>query len=41
MKISNNKYRDLIDRAMSVNGRKETIDLLYEAENLKKIRSLS
>tara|TARA_Y100000589_G_C26858497_1_gene508965 strand:- start:217 stop:330 length:114 start_codon:yes stop_codon:yes gene_type:complete len=31
MKISNKKYRDLISRAMSVNGRKETLDLLYEA----------
>ena len=31
MKISNKKYRDLIALAMSVNGRKETINLLYEA----------
>ncbi len=31
MKISNKKYRDLISCAMSVNGRKETLDLLYEA----------
>jgi len=38
MKISNKRYRDLIALAMSVNGRKETIDLLYEAEKLIKIK---
>ena len=31
MKISNKKYRDLIALALSVNGRKETLSLLYEA----------
>ena len=36
MKISNKKYRDLIARAMSVNGRKETLDLLYEASKFNK-----
>ena len=36
MKISNKKYRDLISRAMSVNGRKETLDLLYEAAKFNK-----
>ena len=36
MKISNKKYRDLIALAMSVNGRKETINLLYEAAKFNK-----
>ena len=31
MKISNKKYRDLIALAKSANGRRETLDLLYEA----------
>ena len=38
MKISNKKYRDLIALAMLVNGRKETLDLLNEAENLIKTK---
>ena len=38
MKISNKKYRDLIARAMSVDGRKETLDLLYEAAKFNKNR---
>ncbi len=36
MKISNKKYRDLIALAKSVNGRKETINLLYEAAKFNK-----
>ena len=36
MKISNKNYRDLIALAMLVNGRKETLDLLHEAEKLNK-----
>ena len=36
MKISSNKYEDLIVLAMSVNGRKETLDLLYEAVKYNK-----
>ena len=36
MKISNKRYRDLIALAMSVNGRKETINLLYEAAKFNK-----
>jgi len=36
MKISNKKYRDLISLAMSVNGRKETLYLLYEAAKFNK-----
>ena len=36
MKISNKKYRDLIALAMSVNGRKETLDLICEAEKYNK-----
>ena len=36
MKISNKKYRDLIVLAMLVNGRKETLDLLNEAEKFNK-----
>ena len=36
MKISNKIYRDLIALAMSVNGRKETINLLYEAAKFNK-----
>ncbi len=36
MKISNKKYRDLISLAMSVNGRKETLYLLYEAAKYNK-----
>tara|TARA_B100000900_G_scaffold322115_1_gene281447 strand:- start:324 stop:437 length:114 start_codon:yes stop_codon:yes gene_type:complete len=36
MKILNRKYRNLIALAMSVNGRKETLDLLNEAAKLNK-----
>ena len=36
MKMSNKKYRDLIALAMLVNGRKETLDLLNEAEKFNK-----
>tara|TARA_Y100000589_G_scaffold30686_1_gene25633 strand:+ start:261 stop:374 length:114 start_codon:yes stop_codon:yes gene_type:complete len=36
MKITNKKYRDLIDLAMTVNGKKETLDLLYLAAKLNK-----
>ena len=36
MQISNKKYRDLIALAMLVNGRKETLDLLNEAEKFNK-----
>tara|TARA_Y100001978_G_scaffold168872_1_gene157503 strand:+ start:303 stop:416 length:114 start_codon:yes stop_codon:yes gene_type:complete len=36
MKISNKKYRYLLALAMSVNGRKETLDLLYEAAKFTK-----
>ena len=36
MKISNKKYKDLIALAMLVNGRKETLDLLNEAEKFNK-----
>ena len=36
MKISNKKYRDLIALALLVNGRKETLDLLNEAEKFNK-----
>ena len=36
MKISNKKYRDLIALALLVNGRKETLDLLHQAEKLNK-----
>ena len=36
MKISTKKYRDLIALAMSVKGRKETLDLLYEAAKFHK-----
>ena len=36
MKISNKKYKDLIDRVMSANGRKETLFLLHEASKLIK-----
>ena len=36
MKILNKKYRDLIPLAMLVNGRKETLELLYEAEKFNK-----
>ena len=36
MKISNKIYRDLIALAILVNGRKETINLLYKAAKLKK-----
>ena len=38
MKISNKKYRDLIALALSVNGRKETLDLLHEADKLIKTK---
>tara|TARA_B100000212_G_scaffold58076_1_gene38973 strand:- start:249 stop:362 length:114 start_codon:yes stop_codon:yes gene_type:complete len=31
MKNSNKKYRQLIALAMTVDGRKETLNLLYEA----------
>jgi len=36
MKISSKKYGDLIALAMSVNGRKETLDLLSEAAKYNK-----
>ena len=36
MKMLNKKYRDLIALAMAVNGRKETLDLLYEASKFNK-----
>ena len=36
MKILDKKYRDLISLAMAVNGRKEILDLLYEAAKLNK-----
>ena len=36
MKISNKKYSDLIALAMLVNGRKETLGLLHEAEKFNK-----
>ena len=36
MKILNSKYRNLIALAISVNGRKETLDLLNEAVKLNK-----
>ena len=36
MKILNCKYKNLIALAMSVNGRKETLDLLNEAAKLNK-----
>ena len=36
MKISNKKYRDLIALVMSINGRKETLDLLHEASRFNK-----
>jgi len=36
MKISNMKYKDLVARTKSANGRKETLDLLYEAIRLNK-----
>ena len=38
MKISNKKYRDLIALAMPVNGRKETLELLNNAEKFKKTK---
>ena len=36
MKISTKKYRDLVALTMTVNGRKETLDLLYEAAKFNK-----
>jgi len=36
MKILDKKYRDLISLAMLVHGRKETLDLLYEAAKYNK-----
>ena len=36
MKTSNKKYRELIELAISVNGRKETLELLYEAVKFDK-----
>ena len=36
MKILSTKYRDLIALAISVNGRKETLDILYEAAKYNK-----
>ena len=36
MIISNKRYRDLIALAKSVNGRRETLDLLYEAAKYNK-----
>ena len=38
MKISCEKYGELIALAMSVDGRKETLDLLYEAAKFNKNR---
>jgi len=38
MKTSNRKYKDLIALAISVNGRKETLNLLYEAAKLNKTK---
>ena len=40
MKILNKKYEDLIARAMNLNVRKETLDLLSEAEALKKLNNI-
>ena len=36
MNISNKKYRELIALAKSVNGRRETLELLYEAIKFNK-----
>ena len=36
MIISNKRYRDLIALALSANGRRETLDLLYEAAKFNK-----
>ena len=36
MKILSKRYGDLIALAMSVNGRKETLNLLYEAAKYNK-----
>ena len=36
MIISNKRYRDLITLAKSANGRRETLDLLYEAAKFNK-----
>ena len=36
MKILNKRYRNLIALALSVNGRKETLDLLNEAAKYNK-----
>ena len=36
MKISSEKYGDLIALAISVNGRKETLELLHEAARFNK-----
>jgi len=36
MKLSSKKYGDLIALAMTVNGRKETLDLLHEAAKYNK-----
>tara|TARA_Y100001978_G_C23322059_1_gene258859 strand:- start:117 stop:230 length:114 start_codon:yes stop_codon:yes gene_type:complete len=36
VKILNKKYRDLIALAKSANGRRETLDLLYEASKYNK-----
>ena len=36
MNNSNKKYRDLIALAKSANGRRETLDLLYEAAKFNK-----
>tara|TARA_B100001121_G_C18098393_1_gene348951 strand:+ start:240 stop:353 length:114 start_codon:yes stop_codon:yes gene_type:complete len=36
MNISNKKYRELIALAKSANGRRETLDLLYEAVKFNK-----
>ena len=36
MNILNKKYRDLIALAMSANGRRETLELLYEASKFIK-----
>ena len=36
MNISTKKYKDLIALAKSANGRRETLDLLYEAAKFNK-----
>ena len=36
MKFPNKRYKDLIFQAISAKGRKETLDLLYEAAKFNK-----